>query len=103
MTAAGIVVAVLGARRDSGELLIAGAAVLSVFGMIFLVPVVGDFRSRQIGVFTGSVLTMIVAYASVLWLDAATRRSLLLAGLLWRMLTIACYTNQKQYNSAFQI
>jgi hypothetical protein len=70
---------------------------------IFLVPVVGDFRSRQIGVFTGSVLTMIVAYASVLWLDAATRKSLLLAGLLWRMLTIACYPNQKEYNSAFQI
>lgn len=37
---AGIVLAVLGARGDSGELLIAGAAVLSVFGMIFLVPVV---------------------------------------------------------------
>jgi putative ABC transport system permease protein len=40
LTAAGIVAAVLGARRDSGELMIAGAAVLSVFGMIFLVPVV---------------------------------------------------------------
>ncbi len=40
LTAAGIGVAVLGARRDSGETMIAGAAVLSVFGMIFLVPVV---------------------------------------------------------------
>ncbi len=36
---AGVGVATLGARRGSGELLIAGAAVLSVFGMIFLVPV----------------------------------------------------------------
>ncbi|HET7065977.1 MAG TPA: FtsX-like permease family protein [Nocardioides sp.] len=40
LTAAGVVLAVLGARRGSGEMLIAGAAVLSVFGMIFLVPVV---------------------------------------------------------------
>jgi putative ABC transport system permease protein len=40
LTAAGIVMAALGSRQDSGELLIAGAAVLSVFGMIFLVPVV---------------------------------------------------------------
>jgi putative ABC transport system permease protein len=40
LTGAGVVLAVLGAREDSGDLLIAGAAVLSVFGMIFLVPVV---------------------------------------------------------------
>jgi putative ABC transport system permease protein len=36
----GVLGAVLGARRGSGEFLIAGAAVVSVFGMIFLVPVV---------------------------------------------------------------
>jgi putative ABC transport system permease protein len=40
LTGAGIVLAVLGARQDSGDLQIAGAAVLAVFGMIFLVPVV---------------------------------------------------------------
>lgn len=40
LTAAGIGVAVLGARRDAGETMIAGAAVLAVFGMLFLVPVV---------------------------------------------------------------
>jgi putative ABC transport system permease protein len=40
LTMAGIILAVLGAHGDSGDLLIAGAAVLSVFGMIFLVPVV---------------------------------------------------------------
>ncbi|MFZ2015341.1 MAG: FtsX-like permease family protein [Nocardioides sp.] len=36
----GVVLAVLGARQGAGELLIAAAAVVSVFGMIFLVPVV---------------------------------------------------------------
>jgi putative ABC transport system permease protein len=36
----GIALAVLGSRQQSGEVLIAGAAVLSVFGMVFLVPVV---------------------------------------------------------------
>jgi len=40
LVGAGIVLAVLGARQDSGDLLIAGAAVLAVLGMIFLVPVV---------------------------------------------------------------
>jgi putative ABC transport system permease protein len=36
----GVALAVLGARRGAGEMLIATAAVVSVFGMIFLVPVV---------------------------------------------------------------
>jgi putative ABC transport system permease protein len=40
LLALGVLGAVLGARRGSGEFLIAGAAVVSVFGMIFLVPVV---------------------------------------------------------------
>lgn len=40
LLAVGVVGAVLGSRQGSGEFLIAGAAVVSVFGMIFLVPVV---------------------------------------------------------------
>jgi putative ABC transport system permease protein len=40
LLALGVLGAVLGARRGSGEFLIAGAAVVSVFGMIFLVPAV---------------------------------------------------------------
>jgi putative ABC transport system permease protein len=36
----GVVLATMGARQGAGELLIAAAAVVSVFGMIFLVPVV---------------------------------------------------------------
>jgi putative ABC transport system permease protein len=40
LLALGVLGAVLGSRQGSGEFLIAGAAVVSVFGMIFLVPVV---------------------------------------------------------------
>jgi putative ABC transport system permease protein len=40
LVACGVVVAVLGSRRDSSELLIAGAAVLTIFGMVLVVPVV---------------------------------------------------------------
>ena len=40
LVAAGVVVAALGARQGSGEGLIAVAAILTIFGMIFLVPVV---------------------------------------------------------------
>jgi putative ABC transport system permease protein len=40
LVGAGVVVAVLGSRQGSGETLIAGAAILTVLGMLFLVPVV---------------------------------------------------------------
>jgi hypothetical protein len=56
---------------------------------IFLVPVVGDFRSRQIGVFTGSILILAVAYLLFPWLDASDKKSLLSVGALWVALTVA--------------
>lgn len=55
---------------------------------IFLVPVVGDFRSRQAGVFTGSLLILAVAYLTVPWLHAAGAKSLISVGVLWTVLTV---------------
>jgi len=56
--------------------------------IIFVVPVVGGFRARQIGVFTGSILILAVAYLFVPWLHAESTRSLLQVGLLWVVLTV---------------
>jgi hypothetical protein len=55
----------------------------------FLVPVVGDFRARQIGVFIGSALILVVACLLVGWLRAPDTKSLLLVGVLWLVLTVA--------------
>jgi hypothetical protein len=70
-------------------LLIAVEFVHGVLRTIFLVPVVGDFRARQIGVFTGSVLILAVAYLLVGRLHATNTRWLILVGLLWLALTVA--------------
>jgi len=51
-----------------------------VLRAIFLVPHVGDFRSRQIGVFTGSVLILIVAALFVKWIHAPDTKWLILSG-----------------------
>jgi len=56
---------------------------------IFLVPVVGYFRARQIGVFTGSVLIVLVACLFIRWLHARDTKSLILVGVLWLFLTTA--------------
>ena len=69
-------------------LLIAVEFIHGIFRTIFLVPIVGDFRARQIGVFIGSALILLVAYLFVGWLRAPNTKSLVLVGLLWLVLTV---------------
>ena len=56
---------------------------------VFLVPVVGDFQARQIGVFSGSALILIVTCLFVRWINAPNTKSLLQVGALWVVMTIA--------------
>jgi hypothetical protein len=55
---------------------------------IFLVPVVGDLRSRQIGVFTGSIFILTIAFAFIRWIGAIGKRQLLGIGVLWLILML---------------
>jgi hypothetical protein len=54
---------------------------------VFLVPLVGDFPSRQIGVFTGSVLILIVSFLLIGWVGEKRTGPLVLVGLFWLALT----------------
>jgi hypothetical protein len=56
---------------------------------IFLVPHVGEFRSSQIGVFTGSIIVLLIALAFVRWIGATRTTALLAVGVLWLGLTLA--------------
>lgn len=56
---------------------------------IFLVPVTGELRSRQIGVFTGALLILIVAWLFIRWVGVAGRGALLRVGLLWLVLMVS--------------
>ena len=56
---------------------------------IFLVPHVGQFRSSQIGVFTGSVIILAVALVFVRRIGATRPAQLLTVGFLWLGLTLA--------------
>jgi len=55
----------------------------------FLVPYVGESGSNQIGVFTGSVIILAIALATVRWIGATRPAQLLLVGLVWLVLTVA--------------
>jgi hypothetical protein len=54
----------------------------------FLRPHVGDFRSGQIGVFTGTLLILLVVYFCEPWLSARSSGERLGIGLFWVALTL---------------
>ena len=58
------------------------------FRVIFLQPILGDFRARQISVFTGSLLILLIATAFSNWVRATKRKQLIFIGLLWSVLTL---------------
>ena len=53
-----------------------------------LVPLVGDFRARQIGVVIGSVLMVGVTFLLIEWLRVKNRRWLVYVGTVWVALTL---------------
>jgi len=55
----------------------------------FLVPVIGDVGSSQIGVLIGSALILGVAILTIGWIHPPSERSLLAIGALWLTVTLA--------------
>jgi hypothetical protein len=68
--------------------LIGAETVHGILRTLFLQPVVGDFRARQIAVFTGAALILAVSYAFGPWLRATSTAQLLGVGFLWLALTL---------------
>jgi hypothetical protein len=57
--------------------------------MFVLNPRFGDRRARQIGVFTGSAIFIVIAWATMPWIGAASSSQCLLIGVLWILLMLA--------------
>ena len=68
--------------------LILAEIVHGILRAIALVPLVGEFRSNQIGVFSGSAIILVIAYFSIRWIGAKRVSELLLVGLIWLALTV---------------
>ena len=66
-------------------------AIETIHGILrnrFLVPVIGDVGSRQIGVLIGSALILGIAILAIGWIRPNSERSLLAIGALWLALTL---------------
>ena len=55
---------------------------------VFLAPYLGDFRARQVSVFSGSFLIMCTTYLLIRWIPTVKTESLLAVGLFWVALTV---------------
>jgi hypothetical protein len=55
---------------------------------VFIAPVLGALRARQLGVLVGSVLVLLIAWACARGLRATTRRQQLIVGAYWVGLTL---------------
>jgi hypothetical protein len=55
---------------------------------LFIAPVIGGLRARQIGVPAGCAIAFAVAWFAARWLGAHTRRQQLIVGLMWVALTL---------------
>jgi len=69
--------------------LIAAEILHGIARAVLLVPHVGQFRSNQIGVFTGSLIILVIALLFVRWIGASRTAQLLAVGALWLGLTLA--------------
>jgi hypothetical protein len=56
---------------------------------IFIAPVLGDLRARQLGVAVGCVLIFAIAWTTAHWMGARSRRTQLQVGALWVAMTLA--------------
>jgi hypothetical protein len=70
-------------------ILICAEIMHGILRAIVLVPIVGEFRSNQIGVFTGSAIILVIAYLTICWIGAQRPKEALLVGLIWLVLTVA--------------
>lgn len=70
-------------------LLITAEAVHGIVRTLMLTPVVGDFRARQVGVFTGSLLILLMTVVTIRWIYASRPRTLVTIGIAWAILTVA--------------
>ena len=69
--------------------IIAAEIVHGILRAVVLVPVVGEFRSNQIGVFTGSLIILVIAWLSIRWIGTSRRSDLIMVGSFWLALTFA--------------
>jgi hypothetical protein len=67
-------------------IIVAAETLHGILRQLFLAPHIGDLAARQIGVFVGSGIILVVACLFIGWINPRTRAQQFLIGLLWVVL-----------------
>lgn len=70
-------------------ILLSAEVIHGVLRAIVLVPLVGPFRSNQIGVFTGSAIIVAISFITIRWIGAKRTPEVLAVGAIWLSLMVA--------------
>jgi hypothetical protein len=55
---------------------------------VFIAPVIGALRARQLGVLVGCIIIFIIAWLTARWMGASSRRQQFMVGAFWVTLTL---------------
>ena len=55
---------------------------------LLLKPLIGDFRARQVSVFTGAAMIVVITFVFVRWLKGSGVFEFILIGMMWVILTV---------------
>lgn len=69
-------------------LIICAETIHGIARTLLLEPLIGDFRARQVSVFTGAIMILTITLVFVRWLKGSKRFHFLLVGMMWVALTI---------------
>ena len=70
-------------------IIISAETVHGIARTVFLAPLTGDFRARQIAVFLAIIIIFSITFLFIRWIAAKDRRELLIVGAIWVLLTLA--------------
>ncbi len=69
-------------------LIVIAESIHGTIRQLFIAPMIGDMLSRQVGVFFGSAIILLISWLSARWLGAKTLKNQLQVGVLWVVLIV---------------
>jgi hypothetical protein len=69
-------------------LIISAETIHGIARTLLLEPPIGDFMARQVSVFTGAAMILVITFVFVRWLKGSGALDFILIGIMWVILTI---------------
>lgn len=69
-------------------LIVIAESIHGTIRQLFIAPMIGDMLSRQVGVFVGSAIILLISWLFARWLGAKTLKNQLQVGALWVVLIV---------------